>query len=136
MPKLSDAIGEVVDWEEVAKAELIEPGNYPARLDSLKLQKSERTGNEYWSGEFTLIGEGEYEGRKVFDVFMLDKQFLWKLRSLAEAMGMDVEQGWDPDTEELEGQEVGIVTVHREYEGRTRNQVKGYFKLAATAPAE
>lgn len=132
MPKLSDAIGEQVDWEEVAKAELIEPGNYPTRLDSLKLAKSERTGNEYWNGEFTLT-EGPYEGRKVFDVFMLNKESLWKLRNLAEAMGIDVEQGWDPDTEELEGQEVGVVTVHREYEGRTRNQIKGYFHLSAPA---
>lgn len=118
-----------INWEDVAKQELIPAGQVAARLDKIE----ERTGKEephnvYWNFEFTLIAPEEVVGRKVWDVFMLDVKALWKLRNFCQCIGIELEGQRDVDTAELEGQEVGLQIGHETYEGRERNRIKGYFE--------
>jgi len=123
MPKLMK-----VDWKEVAKQELIPEGKVLARLDKVEPRKAkEEPHNPYWNFEFTITQPEEVVGRKVWDVFMLDVKSLWKLRNFCECIGIELEGQRDIDTNELVGQDVGLVISHETYEGRTRNRVKGYF---------
>lgn len=123
MPKLMK-----VDWKEVAKQELIPEGKVVARLDKVEPRDAKaEPHNPYWNFEFTITQPEEVVGRKVWDVFMLDTKSLWKLRAFCECIGIELEGQRDIDTDELVGQDVGLVITHEEYEGRTRNRVKGYF---------
>jgi len=124
MPKLVK-----VDWKEVAKQELIPEGKVAARLDKIEEREGkEEPHNPYWNFEFTVIAPEEVVGRKVWDVFMLDTKSLWKLRNFCQCVGIALEGTRDIDTDELTGQEVGLVIGHETYEGRERNRVKGYFE--------
>lgn len=122
MPKLMK-----VDWPEVAKQELIPAGKVLARLDKVEERQAKETQNLYWNFEFTITQPEEVVGRKVWDVFMLDTKSLWKLRTFCECIGIELEGQRDIDTDELVGQDVGLVITHETYEGRDRNRVKGYF---------
>lgn len=118
-----------INWEDVAKQELIPAGQIAARLDKVE----ERTGKEephnpYWNFEFTVIAPEEVVGRKIWDIFMLDTKALWKLRNFCKCVGIELEGQRDIDTDELIGQEVGLVITHRTYEGREQNNIKGYFE--------
>ena len=115
------------NWDEVAAGTLIPEGRYPARIDKVE-ERTSSAGNEYWNVEFTII-DGEYEGRKLWGVFMLSPQALWKLRALAQACGLDLSGERELDSEELVGQEVGIVVTTEEYDGQTRNRVNQFFAL-------
>ena len=119
-----------VDWKEVAKQELIPEGKVSARLDKVEERKGkDEPHNPYWNFEFTLTGPQEVVGRKVWDIFMLDTKSLWKLRNFCECIGIELEGQRDIDTDELVGQDVGLVITHRSYEGREQNNIKGYFAL-------
>ncbi len=122
MPKLVK-----VDWKEVAKQELIPEGKVVARHDKVEERTAKETQNPYWNFEFTITQPEEVVGRKVWDVFMLDTKSLWKLRAFCDCIGIELEGQRDIDTDELVGQDVGLVITHETYEGRERNRVKGYF---------
>jgi len=123
MPKLN------VNFDDVAVSEVVPEGRYSATIDGVE----ERVGqaephNQYWNVEFT-IQDQPVVGRKVWDVFMLQPQSLWKLKRLMQCANMPTEGRADLDSEELLGQEVGVVVMHETYEGQVRSRVKGYFNL-------
>lgn len=123
MPKLQ------VNFDDVAVSEVVPEGRFSARIDNVE----ERTGktephNTYWNVEFTIQDE-PVVGRKVWDVFMLQPQSLWKLKRLMQCANVSPEGRMDLDSDELLGQEVGVVVAHEAYEGQARARVKGYFNL-------
>jgi len=130
MPKFE--LPEGKDWDEIAKDELISEGRHPARIDAVEERESQSTpGNMYWNITFTVT-EGPHTGRQAWAVCMLDAKSLWKLRQLADAVGIDLGGRSDIDTEELLQQECGIVITHEEYEGRLRHRVSQFFPLGTT----
>lgn len=118
---------QAVNWDEIAKAEVIPPGQYATRIDKVT-EKMSQNKNQYWFVEFTITEE-PLVGRKVFGNFMLDVQSLWKLRQLLEALGWDVSGLADINSDELIGQEVGVVVDNETYEGQLRSRVKSFKKL-------
>lgn len=123
-----------INWEDVAESQLIPLGNYAARIDKVEPRKGEKTGNPYWNFEFTITEPEQLVGRKLWDVFMLDVQSLWKIRGLAKAIGIDLSGERTLDSDEFLQQEVGIVVTHRQYEGQTQNNIKKYFSLTEETP--
>ncbi len=119
-----------IDWDEVAKSEVIEEGDYPVRIDKVEKRQSrnEPEGPGYLNVEMTFL-EDPYTGRKIWDVFSLKPNALWKLRNLCETLGIDLEGRTDFDTDELVGQEVGIRAVPETYEGKDRAKVDSYFSM-------
>jgi len=120
---------EGIDWAKVAEGQLVPEGRHPARIDKIEERESQSEDPKpYWGITFTIT-DGDATGRKVWDVFMLEPQNLWKLRNLASECGIDLEGRDDLDSEELLSKDVGIVVSHDVYEGQTRNRVKGYFAV-------
>jgi len=118
------------NFDEIAAAEPVEEGTYLARIDDVQ----ERTGqqpphNPYWNVELTIQDERAL-GRKVWDVFMLQPQSLWKLKRLLQCVGLQVDGRRSLDTDdELRGREVIIKVVNELYEGQLRSRVKGYLPV-------
>lgn len=74
----------------------VEGGNFdpvPAGDYLVEIEKFEETtstsGNQMIKATFKIV-EGEYEGRKIFDNYVLNQNSLWKLKSLFVALGEDV----------------------------------------------
>jgi len=122
MPKLQ------INFDDIAAGEVVPEGRYSARIDAVEEREGRSTHNPYWNVEFTLQDEAVV-GRKVWDVVMLTPQSLWKLKRLAKCAGLNVDGRLDIDTEELIGQEVGLVVANETFEGNLRTRVKGYFPL-------
>jgi hypothetical protein len=116
-----------VNWDDVAKGEAVPPGRYPARIDKVEDQTSEK-GNAYWQVTFTLTEEPAI-GRKVWGNFMLQPQSLWKLRQLMKAIGMPTQGVGNLVADEFIGQEVGVIVINETYEGEPRSRVQGFFPL-------
>lgn len=118
-----------VNWDEVSKFETIPEGRYPARIDKIE-ERVGKTGdrNPYWNIEFTITAE-EALGRKAWGVFMLAPNALWKLRQLYEALGIECAGEQELNSDELIGQEAGLVIGTEEYQGKLRNKISAFFKL-------
>lgn len=125
MPKLTG-----VDWGEVSKGDLIPEGRYPCRIDKVEVKQS-KAGNEYWNFHFTITVE-PLEGRKVFGIVMPQPNMLWKLKQICDAVGVDLEGRSvedEFDTDELIGQELGVIVGSDMYEGVLRSRTTGFFAL-------
>jgi hypothetical protein len=118
-----------VNWDEIAKGEILPEGKYAARIDKVeeKVSKPPKN-NPYWQVTFTLTEE-PHTGRKAWDKFMLSTDALWKLKNLLDAIGLEVKGEADLDSNDLLQQEVGIVIKHETYEGQLRHRVQGFFNL-------
>lgn len=126
MPKMSLPKGQ--DWDKVAEADLILEGQYPARIDNVEERVNPETDKTTWGVTFTLLDE-PYTGRKVFSNFGLGATALWKLKLLADAIGLDLTGRSDLDSAEILNAEVGVNVTHEMYEGRVRNRAETYFSL-------
>ena len=125
-----------INWEDVAKSQLIPDGNYAVRIDKVEARTSEK-GNAYWNIEYTVQEPEQLLGRKLWDVFMLDVASLWKIRSLCSALGIELKGARDFDSDELLQQEVGVVvSTDTTRQGEERNRIKKYFTLSVASEPE
>lgn len=77
----------------------------------------------------TLKGvKGRVKNRKAYDHIALQKNTLWKLRSLLEATGQDVpESKAEIDIDALIGEQVGVTLGDDEYEGKISSKPQGGY---------
>jgi hypothetical protein len=116
-----------VDFDAAGQSQLIPEGTYKARIDKVEERKSKSSGEPYWNLELTIIDPLDFEGRKLWDVLMLGANALWKLRAVCESAGLPVEgRNGAFDSEELLQQEVTIIVVNDDYQGKVRSKVKQY----------
>lgn len=104
-------------------------GQYALAVSSVTQKKSESSGQPYLSWEFK-VDEGKYKGRKVWDNTSLQPQALWKLRSLLECMGMDIEDGeFELDLSDFEGNTIGAEIANEKYQGKDKPRIVGYMAV-------
>lgn len=106
----------------------VEPGNYLAKVKSVKKETAKSSGNPMLVVTFEFLS-GPAQGRTIVDRHILTESSLWTLRNLLEAMGFKVparEMRLDIDT--LLNRKVGIVVVDGdEYQGRIKSEVSDYL---------
>ena len=88
--------------------EPIPAGDYTVEIEKVE-NRTAKSGNEMLSLTFNVM-EGEYEGRKIFDLYVLTEKALWKLKDLLVAVGVDTEGMVDLDIDDLVG-EVFVANV-------------------------
>src|SRR5271165_543569 len=64
-------------------------GDYRARVTGVKVGTAKSSGNTMLIWEFTGV-EGKLKGKKLKDYTTLNPEALWKLKSLLEALGIEV----------------------------------------------
>ena len=102
-------------------------GPYVLAVQVVTQKKSQESGNPYLAWEFK-VDEGKYKGRKIWDNTSLQPQALWKLRSMLECMGMDIEDGeFELDLSDFEGMKVGAEIANEKYQGKDKPRVVGYM---------
>ncbi len=76
--------------------------DYVVEIEKVE-NRTAKSGNEMLSLTFNVM-EGEYEGRKIFDLYVLTEKALWKLKDLLVAVGVDTEGMVDLDADDLVGE--------------------------------
>jgi hypothetical protein len=116
-----------VDFDKAGQDNLVPEGTYVARIDKVEERKGKDSGEPYWNLELTVVDPTDFEGRKVWDILMLNPQSMWKLRAVCVSAGISVEgRAGAFDSEELLQQEVQIKVIHEAYQGQARARVKQY----------
>lgn len=126
MPKISPKeYG--TDWDKVAEGAVVPDGRYVARVSDVQEREGKESGNPYLNIELTIQEPEEFLGRKLWDVFMLSANALWKLRNFCKTIGFDLTGAAELDTDDLQDLVVGVQVTTEVYQERERNRVKGYF---------
>lgn len=108
--------------------EPVPAGNYDVSIVKAESTLAKSSGKPMIAVQYR-IGDGEHEGRVLFDNFSLQPQALWKLKTLLEALewGGTEEDGLEFHPDELIGAQLTVaVAVEPGQRGDMRNVVKGY----------
>lgn len=108
--------------------EPIPADDYVVEIEKVE-NRTAKSGNEMLSLTFNVM-EGEYEGRKIFDLYVLTEKALWKLKDLLVAVGVDTEGMVDLDIDDLVG-EVFVANIEiQESQGYDpQNRIKQHKPL-------
>lgn len=120
---------------DMEKAQPLPEATYNLRIDKVEIRRAEPSVDNpepdpYLNLMLTVIDEGAYLGRKVFDICTLGKGKDWKLRKLlTEGLAWGEDDSLS-DTTQLEQAEVGAaVTIEKGKKGyEDRNKVVRYMR--------
>ena len=124
-PTLGKEIMLNLDFSSVPSRDPLDEGLY-----ELTVAKAEETvsstGNPMIKVEFDVAG---FEGRKLWDNFVLIEKTLWKVKEFFDAVGLDTEAIVEMDVAELIGSTVKAKVFQEEYNGDIQNRIKKYYAL-------
>jgi hypothetical protein len=115
---------------DMEKGTPVPEGTYNLRIDKAEIKKAEGADKSpYINLMLTITDDGEYLGRKVFDICTLKKGADFKLRQLlTDGLGWADDQPLE-DTDQLQGEEVvAAITIEKGRQGyEDRNKVQKYL---------
>lgn len=105
-------------------------GDYLAKVTDVKAGESKK-GNSMLTWEFTITTPGKGKGKKFKSYTTLNKEALWKLKQLLEAMGLKVPNGSATlDLDKYMGREVGVTLVDEEYDNKMHSTISDFIPAA------
>lgn len=109
--------------------EPIPAGDYTLEIEEVKEQVS-KAGNQMLNITFSVIDEGEYKGRKIFEHYVLTEKALWRLKELFIALGKDVDGVVAFNPQELVGEIfIGNVIIEESEGYEPQNKIKKHKKI-------
>ncbi len=115
-----------VDFSGVKTFKTIPEQNYLVEVTSCEEETSSNK-NPMLSWEFE-VAEGKHKGAKLWYTTVLNKDSLWKLREVLEALGQEVpDDEMDLDLTELVGMQCGVNVLHEEYEGKMKAKIADFI---------
>jgi hypothetical protein len=114
-----------LDFSSVPSREPLEEGLYELTVAKAE-ETTSSTGNPMIKVEFDVDG---FEGRKLWDNFVLIEKTLWKVKEFFEAIGLDTEEVVEMDVAELVGASMKAKVFQEEYNGDIQNRIKKYYAL-------
>jgi hypothetical protein len=119
------------DFTDVGTFETIPQGKYTCYLFDVDLRQTRKGDDMYVL--ILKIADGEHKGRQLFYNLPVMKQTMWKIKESIEAFGVELPQSKVSfDFENLLGRKVKAVVTHREWEGKTRENVVALERLKGT----
>lgn len=119
------------DFTDVGTFETIPQGKYTCYLFDVDLKQTRKGDDMYVL--ILKIADGEHKGRQLFYNLPVMKQTMWKIKESIEAFGVELPQSKVSfDFENLLGRKVKAVVTHREWEGKTRENVAALERLKGT----
>src|SRR5690554_3919167 len=80
----------------------VPPGEYVVVVEKVEQAESKKSGKPYLSWELRIV-EGDFKGSKLFHNTSLQKQSLWSLRMMLEALGIEVDGPMELDLASYRG---------------------------------
>lgn len=119
------------DFTDVGTFETIPQGKYTCYLFDVDLRQTRKGDDMYVL--ILKIADGEHKGRQLFYNLPVMKRTMWKIKESIEAFGVELPQSKVSfDFENLLGRKVKAVVTHREWEGKTRENVAALERLKGT----
>jgi hypothetical protein len=119
------------DFTNVDSFETIPQGKYTCYLFDVD-EKTTRKGDPMYV-LILKIAEGEHKGRQLFYNLPVMRQTMWKIKESIEAFGLELPKGpISIDFDDLLGKKVKAIVTHREWEGKTRENVAGLERFTGT----
>lgn len=110
-------------------------GDYRVKVKSVKPDSS-NAGNPMLVWEFTGV-EGKLKGKTLRDYTALTPKALWKVRSIFEAIGVEVEgKSLNFKPAQVVGKELGVTVEDDEYEGKISSKINDYIDLETLAGSD
>lgn len=104
-------------------------GDYKLEIEKVE-ERVSKAGNPMLNMTFNVIDHEKYEGRKVFDLYVLTEKALWKLKDLFIAIGKGVDGVVEFDPQELVGEVfIGNITIEENEGYDPQNRIKTHKKL-------
>ena len=113
-----------IDFSDVPDSDVAE-GWHSARIFAVE-DKESKAGNRMLVVQLKIEG-GPWNGRSLFDNWMLETDALWRTRQIFTDLGFmsNDDKGFDGSTEDLIGIELEVRVVMEEYQGQARPRAKG-----------
>lgn len=111
---------------------LLPSGRYPVRVEEYEEIESQN-GTPGLKWRFKVLS-GEYSGKTIIDRTYLTEAAQWRLESLLRAAGVElppVGSDFILMPKDVNGKVLEVSLAHREYDGKTRYEVKQYDSLVA-----
>lgn len=107
-------------------------GDYRVKVKEVKSDTS-KEGNRMYV--WTFVGlDGKLKGKEIRDYTTVTPKSLWKLRSVLEAIGIDVpKSAVRLKSRDVVGKELGITVNDDEYNGRVSSKIADYIDLETLA---
>lgn len=106
----------------------IPAGDYVLEIEDIE-ERVSKSGNDMLNITFS-VAEGEYEGRKIFEFYVLTEKALWKLKDLFIALGIDTDGMVNVDIEDLVGEMlIGNVEIQEQKGYDPSNKIKRHKPL-------
>lgn len=115
-----------LDFSSVPSREPLEEGIYNLRIAKVE-ETTSSTKNPMLAVEYDVM---DYEGRKLFDNFVLIDKCLWKLKELFDAIGIPTNDIVELDVTELVGYELRGKVIQEEYNSDIKNTVKKLYPMS------
>lgn len=106
----------------------ITEGDYLLEVSEAEVKTGKDSGEDYIALTFE-VAEGEFKGRKVYHNCSLQAQALFNLRSVLEALGVDIPKkgALDLDVDELVGMKCGAALQNEKYDGKEKARPVEFF---------
>ena len=118
-----------VDFEGVESGggRPVPDGNYNAFISKITEEEGQNSGEPYLHAVWKIQG-GKCDGATIHDNISLQPQSLWRLRTILECIGYEVEDGpMDIDPADILEEVCGIEVTNEEYEGKDRPRITGFM---------
>lgn len=117
-----------------AGGRMVPDGTYSVTIDEIGTEEGQ-SGYDYWAVRFKVTA-GQYKGSVLFDNLSHSPAALFKIKRLLEVLGVEAEGMVDIDPDELVGQELDVLVVNENFEGKDRPKVQEYMALSTTSEEE
>jgi hypothetical protein len=123
-----------VDFTGIEGKRVVVPeGDYRFAVKEITQKQGDKA--DYFEWQLSIVG-GDHDGATVYYNTSLAPQALWNLRSLLEALGVEVPDGpTDLDLEEMVSLEMEGTIEHEKYEGRPTARLVDFWEVAEEEPA-
>tara|TARA_R110002126_G_scaffold54613_1_gene147823 strand:- start:1125 stop:1838 length:714 start_codon:yes stop_codon:yes gene_type:complete len=117
-----------VDFEGVESGggRPVPDGQYNAMITKITEEEGQNSGEPYLHAVYKVQG-GKCDGATIHDNISLQPQSLWRLRTILECIGYEVEDGpMDIDPSDILEETLGVEVTNEDWEGRDRPRITGF----------
>lgn len=112
----------------------IPDGEYLVEVVSVE-EKESQEGNAYLAWKWKVV-DGPYKGATVYDNTSLKPTALWRLKTLLECLGLEVDGKMGINFGELKGKSLLVEIANETYQGKQKPRISNFLRgISTAAPA-
>lgn len=120
------------DMSEVEARVNVKEGEHLVKVTEVTQEQGDKA--PYLAWKFEVV-DGDSEGGILFNNTSLSEKALWNLKTLLEALGVDIPEGdFDVDVDDLVDRELMVTVEHETFEGKKRPRIVDFWAAEEEEP--